>query len=301
MLDPREAIDRINAVYGRHAHHRALHARGTFYTGTFTATPEATALCTAEPFSGDPVPVLVRWSNGGGNPDRHDNHPDVRGMSVKFQGDGGDTDLLGQTSPRFPVRTPEDFIEMTAAAQGQLTFPLWVLRHPATVPALVAGLRARSLGPPYSYAEVSYYPIHAYGWRAPDGSLSWVRYVLSPVDARAERTDEDFTGHERLTDEVRARLAERSDPLRPPRDGRRRQGRPARPHLGLEGRPRAQRRDHRGDDSGARPGGVGRADRVRPDARRRRHRALRRPDPPLPPDGLQRVDRAPLVLTLLAT
>ena len=150
MLDPRDAIDRINDIYGRHPHHRALHARGTFYTGTFTATPEATALCRAEPFSG----VLVRWSNGGGNPERHDNHPDVRGMAVKLQGDGGDTDLLGQTSPRFPVRTPEDFISMTAAAQGQLTFPLWVLRHPATVPALVAGLRARALGPPYSYAEV---------------------------------------------------------------------------------------------------------------------------------------------------
>jgi len=207
MLDPRDAIDRINDIYGRHPHHRALHARGTFYTGTFTATPEATALCTAEPFSGAPVPVLVRWSNGGGNPERHDNHPDVRGMAVKFQGDGGDTDLLGQTSPRFPVRTPEDFLEMTAAAQGQLTFPLWVLRHPATVPALVASLRARALGPPYSYAEVSYYPIHAYGWLAPDGSRSWVRYVLSPVEGRAARPDEDFTGPERLTDELRARLA----------------------------------------------------------------------------------------------
>ena len=57
-----------------------------------------------------------------------------------------------------------------------------MLRHPATVPALVAGLRARALGPPYSYAEVSYYPIHAYGWVAADGSRSWVRYVLSPVD-----------------------------------------------------------------------------------------------------------------------
>ena len=208
MLDPRDAIDRINEIYGRHPHHRALHARGTFYTGTFTATPEATALCTAEPFSGNPVPVLVRWSNGGGNPERHDNHPDVRGMAVKFQGDGGDTDLLGQTSPRFPVRTPEDFIEMTAAAQGQVTFPLWVLRHPATVPALVAGLRARALGPPYSYAEVSYYPIHAYGWLAPDGSRSWVRYVLSPVEGRAGRPDEDFTGPERLTEELRARLAD---------------------------------------------------------------------------------------------
>jgi catalase len=207
MLDPRDAIDRINDIYGRHPRHRALHARGTFYTGTFTATPEASALCTAEPFSGAPVPVLVRWSNGGGNPDRHDNLPDVRGMAVKFQGDSGDADLLGQTSPRFPVRTPEDFIEMIAAAQGQVTFPLWVLRHPATVPALVAGLRARALGPPYSYAEVSYYPIHAYGWIAPDGSRSWVRYVLSPIEGRAERPEEDFTGPERLTDEVRARLA----------------------------------------------------------------------------------------------
>jgi catalase len=161
MLDPREAIDRINDIYGRHPHHRALHARGAFYTGTFTATPEATALCAAEPFSGSSVPVLVRWSNGAGNPQRPDQDPDVRGMAVKFQAPGGDADLLGQTSPRFPVRTPEEFISMTAAAQRQATFPLWVIRRPATVPALIAGLRARALGPPYSYAEVSYYPIHA--------------------------------------------------------------------------------------------------------------------------------------------
>jgi len=207
MLDPSDAIDRINAIYGEHPRHRALHARGTFYTGTFTATPEATELCRAEPFSGSPVPVLVRWSNGGGNPGSHDNDPDVRGMAVKLQADGGDLDLLGQTSPRFPVKTPEDFLSMTAAAQRQVTFPLWVAKHPATVPALIASLRARALGPPYSYAEVSYYPIHAYAWVAADGSRSWVRFVLSPIDGRAERPDGDFVGAHRLTDELLARLA----------------------------------------------------------------------------------------------
>src|SRR5689334_19933357 len=129
MLDPREAIDRINAVYGRHPHHRALQARGAFYTGTFTATPEAAVLCRAEPFAGEAVPVLVRWSNGAGDPGRPDKAQDVRGMSVKLQAPGGDTDLLGQTTPRFPVRTPEDFISLTEAAQNRATLPFWMLRH----------------------------------------------------------------------------------------------------------------------------------------------------------------------------
>jgi catalase len=207
MLEPSDAIDRINQVYGRHPHHRALHARGTFYTGTFTATPEATALCSAAAFSGDPVPVLVRWSNGGGNPERPDKAQDVRGMAVKFQAPGGDTDLLGQTGPRFPVRTPEEFLSMTAAAQRQATFPLWMLRHPATVPALLAGRRAKALVPPYSYAEVAYYPIHAYAWVVPDGSRSWVRYVLSPLGGADQRPAGEFAGPERLTTELEARLA----------------------------------------------------------------------------------------------
>jgi catalase len=207
MLEPREAIDRINRIYGRHPHHRALHARGTFYTGTFTATSEATALCRAAAFSGDPVPVLVRWSNGGGDPERPDQAQDVRGMAVKFQAPGGDVDLLGQTSPRFPVRTPEEFLSMTAAAQRQATFPLWMARHPAAVPALLAGLRAKAVVPPYSYAEVSYYPIHAYAWVASDGSRSWVRYVLQPLGASDQRPDTELTGPERLTAELEARLA----------------------------------------------------------------------------------------------
>ncbi len=205
MLDPREAIDRINRVYGKHPGFRALHARGSFYTGTFTATPEATALCRAEPFSGNAVPVLVRWSNGTGNPKRPDGVQDIRGMAVKFQAPGGDADLLGQTSPRFPVRRPEDFVSMTEASKKPATFPLWVLKHPSAAPALIAGSRAKALAPPYSYAEVTFYPIHAYGWLAADGARSWVRYVFRPLADRAERPG-DFGGRERLKDEMAARL-----------------------------------------------------------------------------------------------
>ena len=74
------------------------------------------------------------------------------------------TDLLGQTAPRFPVRTPEDFVALTEAATSRELLPLFLARHPRSVPALLANARAKALVPPHSFAEATYYPIHAYGW-----------------------------------------------------------------------------------------------------------------------------------------
>jgi catalase len=207
MLDPREAIDRLTAVYrGPHPRHRTLHARGTFYEGTFTASAEAGELCRAAVFAGEPVPVVVRWSNGAGSPKLPDRAPDVRGMAVKLRGPTGDTDLLGQTAPRFPVRTPEDFVSMTEAAARPATFPLWVARHPGTLGAFVANVRAGAIKPPFSYAEKSYYPIHAYRWVDGVGTRRWVRYVLRPIEG--PRPSGSFEGSDRLTQEILARLAE---------------------------------------------------------------------------------------------
>jgi catalase len=208
VLDPREAIDRINRVYGSHAGHRALHARGSFYTGTFTASAEAGRLCRAAPFSGEAVPVLVRWSNAGGDPTRPDKVPDIRGMAVKIQAPGGDIDLVAQTQPRFPVRTPEDFLSLTKAAQQRVTLPLWLARHPSALPALREAIRAHAVGSPFSYAELTYYPIHAYGWLDEAGDRTWVRYQLVPLAARHDRPAGEISGPRRLSEELAARLAE---------------------------------------------------------------------------------------------
>jgi catalase len=207
MLDPREAIDRLTAVYrGPHPGHRTLHARGTFYAGTFTADPVAAEVCRASVFSGEAVPVVVRWSNAAGTPRIPDKAPDVRGMSVKLRSTAGDTDLLGQTAPRFPVRRPEDFVSMTEATARPATFPLWVARHPATLGAFLANARAQAIASPYSYAEKTYYPIHAYGWVAADGTRRWVRYQLRPQPGT--RPPGSFEGFDRLRQEIVARLAE---------------------------------------------------------------------------------------------
>jgi catalase len=129
-------------------------------------------------------------------------------MAVSFRlPDGTATDLLGQTAPRFPVRTPEAFLQLVEAAGNPLKLPLFLARHPDAIPSTLANARARSIIPPYSYAEVAYYPIHAYKWIATDGTDTWVRYRLTPRDGRDGRPEGEFQGRDRLHEEIAARLA----------------------------------------------------------------------------------------------
>jgi catalase len=206
MTSPEQAIERINATFGRHPGYRALHAKGRFYAATFTATSEAAALCRAAHLQGGPVPAIVRLSDGSGHPRTIDRLPDVRGLAVSFRlPDGSATDLLAQTAPRFPVRSVEDFLALTyAAGQGRRKpwlVPAFMARHPATVPALLANIRAGSLKPPRSFAEPAYYPIHAYRWLDAGGAGTWVRYTWSGDVARdalpkPDRKDPDYLQNE---------------------------------------------------------------------------------------------------------
>lgn len=209
MLDPAEAIDRIVAAQkGPRGGSRALHAKGQFYSGTFHASPEATAICRARHLTGESIPVLVRWSNGSGRPDVDDNRPFVRGMSVSFVlPDGTSTDILGQTVPRFPVATPEDFVRLTEVARDRRALAKFLSTRPRTVLALAANARAKALTPPESYAEATYYPIHAYLWTTRAGAGTWVRYRLVPEATPADRPAGRLGGRDRLADEMAARLA----------------------------------------------------------------------------------------------
>jgi len=205
---PKQAIDRIRAGYGEHPGYRTLHAKGAFYDGSFVATPEAAARCRALHFQGDEVPALIRLSNGGGNPRRGDGVQDVRGLSVSFRlPDGTATDLLGQTAPRFPVRTPEAFLQLVEATFDPRKMPVFLARHRGAILPLAENLRAKSVISPRSYAEATYYPIHAYQWIAADGSESWVRYTFRPLATPADRLERKFTGKDRLRDEIAARLS----------------------------------------------------------------------------------------------
>src|SRR6476620_8995480 len=109
----KDLVAAANAIYGSHEGRRAFHAKGIFCEGTFRASSDAAALSRAAHLQGQDVPVLVRFSVGSGKPDVHDGVREARGMAVKFNPGGeAEADLVTITSPVFPTRTPEEFLEL---------------------------------------------------------------------------------------------------------------------------------------------------------------------------------------------
>ncbi len=210
----RAAIDAMQDAFGEHDG-RVVHVKGAWADGTFTATPEGGALCRAPFLRGTPVPALVRFSNGGGNPVVHDGDRGGRGIGVKLElDDGARTDLLGISVPFFTARTPEDFVAYVRLARrdpdtGQpdmAAIGAFLEAHPETAAALGA---AGALPPPASWLTISYNGIHTYRWIAPDGAAQWVRTRWMPeggietlTDVEAQARDRDY-----LAADLRDRLA----------------------------------------------------------------------------------------------
>jgi catalase len=212
VLAPEQAIDAINQRFGRHAGYRALHAKGTLTKGTFTATPEAAALTRAGHMQDQPVEATVRVSNGAGEPDSPDYAPDVRGMAAKFYlPDGSRTDIVAQTAVRFPVRTPEAFIELVLANAPDVSrlwkFPAFLARHPEALGSLRSGMEATK--PPPSYAACHFYAIHSFRWVDANDGSRYVRYRWVPeaADKGISAGEAKKRGRDYLQEEIAARLS----------------------------------------------------------------------------------------------
>jgi catalase len=208
-----QIVEAANALYGTHDGSRALHAKGTWCTGTFTATREAAGLTRAAHFQGEPAPALIRFSNASGDPDSDDWQRDSRGMAVRLRPDGGDeADILAVTTPAFVLRTPEEFLEFIQLRKpdpdtGQ---PDWeklgafLGEHPESQPAVQATLNSE---PPASFATLVYQSPHTFKLIAADGAETWARYRWRPEAGEARIPDDEAKG--RGGDYLRAELAER--------------------------------------------------------------------------------------------
>lgn len=208
-----QLVDAANAIYGSHPHRRALHAKGIWCEGSFTAGAEAARLCRAAHFQGDQVPALVRFSNGSGDPESHDAGREARGMAVKLRPENGDeTDILATSNPAFVTRTAEEFLELLRLRRpdpetGQPDMEklgAFLAAHPESQPAIQATIGTE---PPASFAQLAYRSPHSFKLVNADGDGSWVRYRWRPEAGEALIPDDE--ARERGRDYLREELAER--------------------------------------------------------------------------------------------
>jgi catalase len=208
-----QLVDAANAIYGSHPHRRALHAKGIWCEGSFSATPEAGKLCRAVHLQGAAVAALIRFSNGSGDPESHDAGREARGMAVKLRPENGDeTDILATSNPAFVTRTPEEFLELLRLRRpdpetGQPDMEklgAFLAAHPESQPAIQATIGSE---PPASFAQLGYRSPHTFKLVDAAGAGTWVRYRWRPEAGEAQIPDDE--ARELGRDYLRSELAER--------------------------------------------------------------------------------------------
>lgn len=177
-------VDAMNTVFGKHEGFRANHAKGIVVEGSFTAAPDAAKLSKAALFSGEAIPVTVRFSDATGIPDVPDGSPLAipQGMAIKFTlPDGSETDMVLNALKFFPVSTGEEFLALlTAIADSPPDAPKptkveqFVAAHPNVAAA------SASTATPASYASQEYFGINAFILVNAAGERQAVRYQMLP-------------------------------------------------------------------------------------------------------------------------
>ena len=83
-VDPNTFLNQFEATFGKFEGYRRSGAKGICATGEFVGTADARGLSSASAFSGQPVPVVARFSVGGANPKAPDNAKSQRNMALQF-------------------------------------------------------------------------------------------------------------------------------------------------------------------------------------------------------------------------
>jgi catalase len=177
-------LDALYATFGNYPGFRVAHAKGVLVSGVFTATPEAKQYSRAAHLQGEPIPVLLRFSNFSGVPATADGDPMASpyGLAIRFTLPNGVSDIVAHSFNGFPVSTPEDFLvflQGIAASGGESP-------NSAALDAFLAGHpQAKSFlevpkPVPHSYAGLSFYGVNAFVFENNQGQQQAVRYRIEP-------------------------------------------------------------------------------------------------------------------------
>lgn len=206
-----QLVDGLQGIFGEHAGMRRSHAKGICVKGTFTPAKDIATFTKSASLAKE-GPVLGRFSIGGGNPKASDKSKTGRGLALRFDPDGTPTDFVMLTAPIFFAKTPEQTLGFfTARAAGPDGKP-----DPAKVKAFNdanpdttkqgAWIGARPV--PASYADTSYFSVHAFTLTNAEGKAANVKFKLVPAGGEKGLSDDELKDKSDtfLTDEIKERL-----------------------------------------------------------------------------------------------
>ncbi|HWC58093.1 MAG TPA: catalase family peroxidase [Verrucomicrobiae bacterium] len=179
--------DGFEAANGPHPGFRRNHSKGVCVSGYFESDGKASALCKSSVFKPGRIPVLGRFSLGGGQPNMADAAHTPRGFALRFQLPNGEewrTAMLNL--PVFTVRTPQGFYDQLFAFAPD---PATGKPDPAKLAAFLdkypesAKARKLVMNQPVAsrFGNSTYNSLNTFRFINEDGTVSFVRWSLAPL------------------------------------------------------------------------------------------------------------------------
>lgn len=191
-------INALEGLFGKHAGVRRSQAKGVCASGYFVGNAVGRSLSSAAVFNGDRVPVVARFSVGGGNPKASDKSKSARGLALQFKLPNGEQWLTSNVSaPMFFVSKPEQFVPFL---QARMPDPATGKPDPAKLKAFNEANPETTLQPAYfakapvpaSYGSVNYWSTNAFEFVNARGASQFVRWQFVPERGTLGLTDEQL-------------------------------------------------------------------------------------------------------------
>ncbi len=212
---PQEQVDALEGLFGKHAGFRRSGAKGLCASGYFTGNAVGRTLSSASVFSGDKVPVVARFSLGGGNAKASDKSRSVRGLALQFNLPNGEQWLNANISaPVFFVARPEQFAPFLQArtpdpATGKPDPAKLKAFNDANPETLRQSAYLAKAPVPASYGTVNYWSANAFELVNAKGESQFVRWQFEPEQGVLGLTEDQMKSlpDDFLADELRKRVA----------------------------------------------------------------------------------------------
>src|SRR5579859_8067624 len=189
-----QMIDAFEGTFGVHPGQRRNHIKGTCAAGEFVGTSEAAALSRSPIFSGKTIPVVARFSLGGGSPEVPDAAPAPRGMALELRLAGGGLQHITMINvPIFAASSPASFRDAIDAAKPDPKTGMpdpeklkaYAASHPDAKPLM--DLAAHHT-PTANYYQTPFFSIHAFKFIDAKGVEHPVKWRFIPRDGVKELT-----------------------------------------------------------------------------------------------------------------
>ena len=212
---PQAQVDALEGLFGKHPGSRRSGAKGLCASGYFVGNTVGRSLSSAAVFNGDKVPVIARFSLGGGNAKASDKSRSVRGLALEFKlANGEQWQTANVSAPVFFVARPEQFAPFLQArtadpATGKPDPVKLKAFNDANPETLLQAAYLAKAPIPASYGAVNYWSTNAFEFVNAKGESQFVRWqfipeqgVLGLSEDQLKALPDDF-----LADELRKRVA----------------------------------------------------------------------------------------------